>query len=207
MKKTMIAMAALIAMAASQPVMAGEGELGHAHGDQHKGMMQEHGHDMAGMKSEGGHDMAGMKSEHGHHDMDKMADHAQMQGDMKVMNAMFLEKKDIDGYTVSFHIMKPKSGMQHGGSHNLLVKVEQDGKAITNLTANSKVTHPNGKSESKMLMKMGDWYMAGYDLDHSGQHKVMVLFKTADGVKHFGGVLYPENKHQWHDEQDALQDE
>jgi len=84
--------------------------------------------------------------------------------------------------------------MQHGGSHNVMIKVEKDGKALTNLTANSKVMHPNGKSESKMLMKMGDWYMAGYDLDHSGQHKLMVLFKTADGAKHFGGVLYPASK-------------
>jgi len=183
MKKTMIATAALIVMAAAQPAMAGEGEHGHMHGDKHQGMMQEHGHDMSQMKSE-----------HGHHDMDKMADHGQMQGDMKAMNEMFLVKKEIDGFTVSFHAMKAKSGMEHGGSHNVMIKVEKDGKALTDLTVNSKVTHPNGKSESKMLMKMGDWYMAGYDLDHAGQHKLMVLFKTADGTKHFGGVLYPENK-------------
>jgi len=38
---------------------------------------------------------------------------------------------------------------------------------------------------------MGDWYMAGYDLGHAGAHKVMVLFKTEDGQKHFGGITYP----------------
>jgi len=52
------------------------------------------------------------------------------------------------------------------------------------------VVHPNGKAESKMMMKMGDWYMAGYDLGHAGRHQVMVLFKTADGKKHFGGTFY-----------------
>ena len=41
-----------------------------------------------------------------------------------------------------------------------------------------------------MMMKMGDWYMAGYNLGHAGNHQVMVLFKTSDGKKHFGGVLY-----------------
>jgi len=190
MKNTIIAITSLLAMAAAQPALAGEDGHAHSHGDQHKEMMQEHGHDMSQMKD---HDMSQMKG-HGHHDMDKMADHGQMQGDMKAMNEMFLVKKDIDGYTVSFHAMKVKAGMEHGGSHNVMIKVEKDGKALTNLTANSKVMHPNGKSESKMLMKMGDWYMAGYDLDHSGQHKLMVLFKTADGAKHFGGVLYPASK-------------
>jgi len=107
------------------------------------------------------------------------------------MPGMFLVKKNIDGYMVSFHIMKVKEGMQHGGTHNLMVKVEKDSKVLTNILVNSKVTHPNKESESKMMMKMGDWYMAGYDLEHKGPHQVMVLFKTQDGKKHFGGVTYP----------------
>jgi len=106
------------------------------------------------------------------------------------MSGMFLKKKDIDGYLVSFHIMKPKDGKGHGGSHNLMIKVEENGKALSNIAVNSKVVHPNKKSESKMLMKMGDWYMAGYDLGHDGKHKIMILFKTADGKKHSGGVYY-----------------
>lgn len=113
---------------------------------------------------------------------------------MEKMKGMFLVKKDIDGYTVSFHAMAVKEGMQHGGTHNFMLKVEKDGKAITDLKANSKVIHPNGESESKMLMKMGDWYMAGYDLGHEGQHQLLVLFKTSDGTKHSGGVYFPENK-------------
>lgn len=108
------------------------------------------------------------------------------------MAGMFLVKKEIDGYAVSFHAMKAKSGKEMGGSHNFMIKVEKDGVAVTGLTANSKVVHPNGKSESKMMMKMGDWHMAGYDLGHEGRHQLMALFKTADGAKHFGGVYYPE---------------
>jgi len=108
------------------------------------------------------------------------------------MKGMFLVKKKIDGYDVSFHVMKVKEGMEHGGTHNLMVKVEKDGRVLTDLLINSKAVHPNGESESKMLMKMGDWYMAGYNLGHPGRHQLMVLFKTSDGAKHFGGVYYPE---------------
>ena len=155
MKKSMIIMTAMMAMAAVQPALASD--------DTHK--MHDDGHMQ--------------------HDMGKEKDMSQMKG-------AFLVKKEIDGFTVSFHAMKAKEGMEHGGTHNFMVKVEKDGKALTNLMINSKVTHPNKESESKMLMKMGDWYMAGYDLGHEGQHQLMVLFKTADGEKHFGGVRYPQ---------------
>ncbi len=103
---------------------------------------------------------------------------------------MFLEKRDIDGYTVSFHVMEAAEGMNHGGSHNLMIKVEKDNAAISELKANSKVVYPGGEDESKPLMKMGDWYMVGYDLKDTGKHQLMVLFKTSDGKKHFGGVHY-----------------
>jgi len=103
---------------------------------------------------------------------------------------MFLEKKEIDGYNVSFHIMKAKPGKAMGGSHDFMIKVEKDGKPITDIVMNTKVVHPNGKAESKTAMKMGDWLMAGYDLGHSGEHQMMVLFKTTDGKKHKGGVYY-----------------
>ncbi|MEH6627854.1 MAG: hypothetical protein V7739_15520 [Motiliproteus sp.] len=106
------------------------------------------------------------------------------------VSGMFLEKRDIDGYSVSFHVMEAAERMRPGGSHNLMVKVEKDNTAISELQANSKVVYPDGKEESKSLMKMGDWYMAGYDLKDTGKHQVMVLFKTSDGKKHFGGVHY-----------------
>ena len=138
-----------------------------------------------------GHDMSGHEmKQYGQHDMNSG------HGDMKMdkSSSMFLEKKEVDGYTVSFHIMPAKAGMGHGGSHNLMVKVEQDGKALSDVVINSKVFHPNNSSESKMLMKMGDWYMAGYDLGHAGKHGIMILFKTADGKKHKTSVYYTEGK-------------
>jgi hypothetical protein len=107
------------------------------------------------------------------------------------MSGMFLKKKEIDGYTVSFHVMKAKPGKEMGGSHDFMIKIEKDGKALKNLVMNTKVKHPDGSSESKKTMKMGDWLMAGYDLGHEGKHQMMILFKTPDGKKHKGGVYYP----------------
>jgi len=103
-----------------------------------------------------------------------------------------LEKQQrIDGYTVTFQVMAAEKGQEMGGSHNVMIKVEKDGKALTGVAVNSKVIYPDGKAETKMMMGMGDWYMAGYDLGHAGKHQVMVLFKTADGTKHKGGIYYP----------------
>ncbi|RRJ82649.1 hypothetical protein [Aestuariirhabdus litorea] len=103
---------------------------------------------------------------------------------------MFLEKRDIDGYSVSFHVMAANQGMQYGGSHNLMIKVESQGKSLGNIRANSKVVFPDGKDQSKPLQKVGDWYVTGYDLKPGSKHQLMVLFMTADGKKHFGGVNY-----------------
>jgi|UPI00035C3EA5 hypothetical protein len=106
----------------------------------------------------------------------------------------FLQSIDIDGYNVSFHVMKAPEGMAHGGSYHYMIKVEKADAVIPLQAVNSKVTHPDNTSESKMMMKMGDWYMAGYDLEHPGAHKLMVLFKTEDGKKHFGGLEYTPTK-------------
>ncbi len=125
------------------------------------------------------------KSTHDHTQMKDGMDHSS-----KDMNQMFMEKRQVDGYDVSFHVMEATDGMQHGGSHNLMVKIEQKG-TVKDAKINSKVIFPDGKSESKMLMKMGDWYMVGYNLKSKGSHQIMVLFKTTDGVKHKAGVYYP----------------
>jgi len=103
---------------------------------------------------------------------------------------MFLEKKMIDGYQVSFHIMKATPGQEHGGSHNVMIKVEQKGVVLEKLVINSKVKSPAGKSSQKRLMKMGDWFMNGYDMGEKGEYMVMILFKTPDGKKHKGMVSY-----------------
>jgi len=166
MKKTII-IAGLVTFGISQNVMA-HGDEGHMHDGQAMEAMGGHEH-MDGM----GHNPCGMKS---------------MKG---MKEGTFLKKEVIDGYDVSFHIMKAPQGMAHGGAYHVMIKVEQNNNIITLKAVNSKVTHPNGNSESKMMMKMGDWYMAGYELDHAGEHNIMVLFKTEDGQKHFGGIVYP----------------
>ncbi|MDQ6951727.1 MAG: hypothetical protein Q9M26_08690, partial [Mariprofundales bacterium] len=104
-----------------------------------------------------------------HDDVRKLSGHhmhGRLHGDKdnpcSMMGAMrgVLMVKEVDGFTVSFHIMKAMAGMKHGGRNNLMIKVKRDGKVLTDLVVNSKVTHPNGKSESKMMMQMGDWYAA-----------------------------------------------
>jgi len=164
MKKTMLVLAGLLI---STSVAFAHGDEGH-HMDGHMG------HNPCSMQHMDGMNMNPCS-------MDSM-------NDMK--KGMFVKKKVIDGYDVSFHIMKAPKGMEHGGSHHLMIKVEQAGKVVGLKAVNSKVSHPNEKSESKMMMKMGGWYMASYDLEHAGEHKIMVLFKTKDGTKHFGGVKY-----------------
>ena len=123
------------------------------------------------------------------------AEHENMDGHDKAMNAqqtedMFLEKRNIDGYDVQFHVMKVSPGLEHGGSHNFMVKIEDQGKVLEDVVINSKVIDPSGASESKYLNKMGEWYMNGYDLGKKGKYQLIILFKTADGKKHKGGVYY-----------------
>jgi hypothetical protein len=137
----------------------------------------------------------GDHSDHGDHKMQSGMDHKNHDSDHKghdsKTGSMFLKKKEIDGYTVTFHVMQAKPGKEMGGSHDFMIKVEKDGKALSNIVMNTKVKHPSGKSETKKTMKMGDWLMAGYDLGHAGKHQLMILFKTADGKKHKGGIYYP----------------
>ncbi len=174
---SIITFTALVAAAGSLQASPDGHEHG-SHGDSHGSMMN---HDMHGSdKGHGDHAGHGDHKGHGEH-----KDHG------SAMGKMFLVERDIDGYKVSFHVMKAKPGKEMGGSHDFMVKVEKDGKALNSITMNTKVVHPNGKSETKKAMKMGDWMMAGYDLDHDGKHQLMILFKTADGKKHQGGVHYP----------------
>ncbi len=108
------------------------------------------------------------------------------------MSGMFLHKKEVDGYTVSFHVMQAPDGMQHGGSHHFMIKVEKDQNMVSLKAVNSKVVFPDQHAASKMMMKMGDWYMAGYDLPKTGNYSLMILFKTEDGKKHKIGIRYPK---------------
>jgi len=125
-------------------------------------------------------------------DHSKMSHEAMDHETMHTDSKPFLSKKEVDGYTVTFHVMPAMGDMKHGGSHNLMVQIEKDGKALSDVLINSKVFFPNSATESKMLMLMDGWYMAGYDMDFQGRYGIMVLFKTADGIKHKASVYYPE---------------
>lgn len=182
MKKTSLYLsaAAVVVTLASAPLYATD--------DHHHGHDDGHGHshnEEMGMTDSHHQDDMGMEDSHHEDDMG-MAD---MPGHI---DGIFLVKKHIDDYDVSFHVMAAQPGMEHGGGHNFMIKVERDGKPLDDIKINSKVVHPNGSAESKPLMKMGEWYMNGYDLGHAGRHQLMILFKTADGKKHKGGIYFPE---------------
>lgn len=106
------------------------------------------------------------------------------------MKGLFLSKKEVDGYTVSFHVMKAKTSQALGGDHDFMVKIEKGGQAADVVAVNSRIKYPAGQEESKMMMKMGDWYMIRYDMPQRGRYQLMVLFKTADGAVHFCDVYY-----------------
>jgi len=129
-----------------------------------------------------------LAEEQHHHESHHGAQHHEMP--MTGTPNMFLQKRQIDGFQVSFHVMAAQQGMEHGGSHNLMIKIEQHGKVVDRVRINSKVIYPDGRDESKPLMKMGEWYMNGYDLAQQGQHQLMILFKTPAGSTHKGGVYY-----------------
>lgn len=172
MKKTAVILTGLMVFGVTTSALAHEHEDGEMH------QIKKHAQHME-------HD--------GHHDMNAhdMSEHSDM--DMGKSSSMFLKKKEVDGYTVTFHVMPAKKEMVHGGSHTLMVKIEQDGKEVSDVLINSKVFFPNKTTDSKMLMKMNGWFMNGYDLGE-GKHGILVLFKTADGKKHKTSVYYPEEK-------------
>lgn len=105
---------------------------------------------------------------------------------------MVEQHQEIDGYQVTFRVAPALPGKEMGGSHDVRVAIRKAGEAITDARINSKVIHPDRRVETKMMMTMGDDYMAGYDLDHAGRHEIMILFATPDGSKHRGGVYYPQ---------------
>jgi len=136
------------------------------------------------LANEAHHDMSG-------HQVRQHAKHEQMRMNHN-QDKMFLVKKQVDGYGVTFHVM-PTTKEMNGGSHHLMVKIEKDGKALSDVMINSKVFFPDKTTDSKMLTRMGDWYMAGYDLGE-GKHGIMILFKTSDGNKHQASIYYTKGE-------------
>ena len=181
MKKMFVFMGVL-AMTAAQTTWAME----HNHQHMQDAAEQHAGHDSMDMTSGSMTSEDEMKGMSGHEHMMHSSDEADAQ------DKPFMVTQEVDGYTVTFHMMLA-GGMYHGGDYNLMIKVEQDGKDAELSAINSKVFFPDGTSDSKMLMKMGDWYMNGYDLQGDAKHGLMVLFKTKDGKKHRASVHYPNN--------------
>ncbi len=106
----------------------------------------------------------------------------------------FIVKKGIrDNYTVIFHVMRSPKGMRYSkNQYHLMVIVEKNNKAILGLHMISKVLHPDGTTEKKVMMHMGEWYMALYNLSHDqGRHWITVQFDIS-GKKYSAGTYYPE---------------
>jgi len=106
----------------------------------------------------------------------------------------FIVKKGIqDDYTVIFHVMRSPKGMRYSKEqYHLMVVVEKDDKPVTGFKMTSKVLHPDGTSEQKPMMHMGEWYMALYNLSHEqGRHWITVQFNIS-GKKYSAGAYYPE---------------
>ncbi len=111
----------------------------------------------------------------------------------------FIARKGIEGnYTVTFHIMRAPVGMRHSKDHyHLMVTIEKNGSTLTNLQVLSRVKHPDGSVEKKAMIRMGDWFLARYNLDHEqGRHWIVVTFTTADGKTHSSGTYYPERPYR-----------
>ena len=99
-----------------------------------------------------------------------------------------------DGYEIIFHIMPaPEGDGLSRVNYHLMVSVEQDGVVVTDLQLNSKVKHPDGTVQQQdAMMRMGNWYMALYNLSHEmGRHWVSVSFDHA-GKHYTSGIYYPE---------------
>ena len=111
----------------------------------------------------------------------------------------FITRKGIEGnYTVTFHIMRAPAGMRHSKDHyHLMVSIDRNGKALTDIDVLSEVRHPDGSAEKKLMLRMGDWFLARYNLDHElGRHWIVVTFTTVDGKTHSSGTYYPERPYR-----------
>ncbi len=105
----------------------------------------------------------------------------------------FVVRKGIrDNYTVIFHIMRSPEGMRYSeDQYHLMVVVEKDHKPVTGLQMISRVVHPNGITEQKPMIHVGEWYMALYNLHEQGRHWISVQFNIS-GKQYAAGTYYPE---------------
>ncbi|MDQ6964761.1 MAG: hypothetical protein Q9M13_07575 [Mariprofundales bacterium] len=98
------------------------------------------------------------------------------------------------GYELIFHIMPAPEGEGYSRSYyHLMVNIRRDGRVVNGVDLYSEVRHPDGSTTPRAaMMKMGDWYMARYNLSHEqGRHWLLVSF-THRGKKYEEGIYYPE---------------
>jgi len=114
---------------------------------------------------------------------------------MNHKSTFFVAQKGVkDGYVFIFHVMPaPEGEVYSRTNYHLMVSVEKDGVPLTDLQVYSAVKHPDGSVRPKApMMRMGNWYMALYNLSHEqGQHWLTVSFEQA-GKTYSSGVYYPE---------------
>jgi len=113
------------------------------------------------------------------------------------MTGLLLKQETVvDSYQLTFHVTKANDPEVIGCEYRLMFKAEHNGRPVKDLIVNSRVVHPNSQSESKMMMKSGEWYAAAYDLTHPGKHDLRVLFKSREGAVHAAGVTYIVEKQE-----------
>jgi len=114
-------------------------------------------------------------------------------------NDFFVARKGLsDGYEFIFHVMPSPEGEGFSRTnYHLMVSIEKNGKPVDDLKVYSDVKHPDGSYQEKsLMMRMGHWYMAAYNLSHEqGQHWMTVSFEIS-GRTYSSGVYYPEKTFQ-----------
>jgi len=111
----------------------------------------------------------------------------------------FVAHKGIeDDYEIIFHVMPAPEGEGFSRTnYHLMVSVLQAGKPVTDLTLYAMAKHPDGAVDKKAkMMRMGQWYMALYNLSHEkGQYWLTVSFEH-HGKIYSSGVYYPERPYR-----------
>lgn len=98
------------------------------------------------------------------------------------------------GFEVIFNVMRvPEDMARDKDDYHLMVSIQKDGKVLHPLHVHSRVRHPNGTVDQADMTRVGNWYMARYNLSHEqGRHWITVQFDVS-GTKYSTGIYFPEN--------------
>lgn len=109
----------------------------------------------------------------------------------KEIHGKLVHEKKLDDFNLRFKVVDVAESVPDGGSHNLLLNIKRDGRTLHHLSVNSVVEKNRGERKSKSMMKLGDWYLAGYDFMPSDEYTITVSFKSPDGRHHSSTINYP----------------